>query len=116
MKNPATAVKEFSVSQYPRAGANEQDSRIETTPAIMGYSIRNSQYRYTIWMKNAFRSTQPFNAASIIGEELYDYNADPLEKYNVAKDKKYLAVTKKLYAEMLAYFKSQESKLAITKK
>lgn len=60
----------------------------------MGYSIRNSQYRYTIWMKNAFRSTQPFNAASIIGEELYDYNADPLEKYNVAKDKKYLAVTK----------------------
>ena len=82
----------------------------------MGYSIRNSQYRYTIWMKNAFRSTQPFNAASIIGEELYDYNADPLEKYNVAKDKKYLAVTKKLYAEMLAYFKSQESKLAITKK
>ena len=116
MKNPATAVKEFSVSQYPRAGAYEQDSRIETTPAIMGYSIRNSQYRYTIWMKNAFRSTQPFNAASIIGEELYDYNADPLEKYNVAKDKKYLAVTKKLYAEMLAYFKSQESKLAITKK
>jgi len=116
MKNPATAVKEFSVSQYPRAGANEQDSRIETTPAIMGYSIRNTQYRYTIWMKNAFRSTQPFNAASIIGEELYDYNADPLEKYNVAKDKKYAPVTKKLHAEMLAYFKSQESKLAITKK
>jgi iduronate 2-sulfatase len=47
---------------------------------------------------------------------LYDYNADPLEKYNVAKDKKYATVTKKLYAEMLAYFKSQESKLAITKK
>jgi arylsulfatase A-like enzyme len=116
MKNPATAVKEFSVSQYPRAGANEQDSRIETTPAIMGYSIRTSQYRYTIWMKNAFRSTLPFNAASVIGEELYDYNADPLEKFNVAKDKKYAPVTKKLHAEMLAYFKSQESKLAITKK
>ena len=116
MKNPVTAVKDFSVSQYPRSSVSEQDSRILTTPEVMGYSIRNSQYRYTIWMKNAFRSTQPFNAASIIGEELYDYNADPLEKYNVAKDKKYLAVTKKLYAEMLAYFKSQESKLAITKK
>jgi arylsulfatase A-like enzyme len=116
MKNPTISVKEFSVSQYPRSSVSEQDSRILTTPEVMGYSIRTSQYRYTIWMKNAFRSTLPFNAASVIGEELYDYNADPLEKYNVAKDKKYAPVTKKLYAEMLAYFKSQESKLAITKK
>ena len=116
MKNPTISVKEFSVSQYPRSSVSEQDSRILTTPEVMGYSIRTSQYRYTIWMKNVFRSTLPFNAASVIGEELYDYNADPLEKYNVAKDKKYATVTKKLYAEMLAYFKSQESKLAITKK
>ena len=116
MKNPTISVKEFSVSQYPRSSVSEQDSRILTTPEVMGYSIRTSQYRYTIWMKNVFRSTLPFNAASVIGEELYDYNADPLEKYNVAKDKKYAPVTKKLYAEMLAYFKSQESKLAITKK
>jgi hypothetical protein len=73
----------------------------------MGYSIRNSQYRYTIWMKNGFRTTQPYKTESVIGDELYDYKADPLEKVNVAKDAKYDAVAKKLKAEMLAYFASQ---------
>jgi hypothetical protein len=29
----------------------------------------------------------PFNAASVIGDELYDYKADPLEKHNVVKEK-----------------------------
>jgi len=43
----------------------------------------------------------------VIGDELYDYNADPLEKVNVAKYAKYAAVTKKLKAEMLAYFATQ---------
>jgi arylsulfatase A-like enzyme len=108
MKNPLASVKEYSISQYPRSGADEENDRLGYAPAnVMGYSIRDSRYRYTIWMKNAFRTTQPFNAASVIGDELYDYKEDPLEKVNVAKDLKYDAVTKKLKAEMLTYFASQ---------
>ena len=108
MENPLAKVKEYSISQYPRSGVDEENERLGYAPAnIMGYSIRNSQYRYTIWMKNNFRSTKPFKAESLIGDELYDYNADPLEKVNVAKDPKYDAVTKKLKAEMLAYFATQ---------
>ena len=108
MENPMTSVKEYSISQYPRSGVDEENERLGYAPAnIMGYSIRNSQYRYTIWMKNNFRSTKPFKNESVIGDELYDYKADPLEKVNVAKDVNYDAVAKKLKAEMLAYFATQ---------
>jgi hypothetical protein len=61
-------------------------------------------------MKNGFRTTQPYKKESEIGDELYDYKADPLEKVNVAKDKKYDIVAKKLKAQMLAYFASQVNK------
>jgi arylsulfatase A-like enzyme len=108
MENPSIAVKPYSISQYPRSGVDEENDRLGYGPAnVMGYSIRDKQFRYTIWMKNGFRTTQPFKAASVIGDELYDYKTDPLEKVNVAKDKKYEAVAKKLKAEMLAYFASQ---------
>ena len=50
----------------------------------------------------------------MIGDELYDYNADPLEKVNVAKDAKYEAVTKNLKAEMLAYFATQVEVKVVT--
>ena len=108
MKNPTASVKEYSISQYPRSGVDEENDRLGYAPAnVMGYSIRNRQFRYTIWMKNSFRTTQAFKAESVIGDELYDYNADPLEKINVAKDKNYEATTKLLKAKMLAYFASQ---------
>jgi uncharacterized sulfatase len=43
-------------------------------PEGMGYSIRTSRHRYTIWADGA------------AGEELYDYNADPAETRNLAID------------------------------
>jgi arylsulfatase A-like enzyme len=111
MKNAMASVKEYAISQYPRSGVDEENDRLGYGPAnVMGYSIRNSQYRYTIWMKNGFRTTQPYKKESEIGDELYDYKADPLEKVNVAKDKKYDIVAKKLKAQMLAYFASQVNK------
>jgi hypothetical protein len=77
---------------------------------MMGYSIRNNQFRYTVWMKDNYRSNQPFNPALIVGIEMYDYKKDPLETINVAKEKSYDAVSKELYGKMVAYFKSQEGK------
>lgn len=43
-------------------------------PDIFGYSIRNEKYRYTSWQ------------GSEVGEELYDYQADPHEMKNLAAD------------------------------
>ena len=108
MKNPASKVKAYAVSQYPRSNATAENERLGYAQAnAMGYSIRTEQYRYTIWMNNGYRSTQPFNKDWIIGTELYDYKKDPLETVNVVKDKKYAAVSKKLNEQMLAFLKSQ---------
>jgi arylsulfatase A-like enzyme len=111
MKNPMGTVKEFAVSQYPRSGNDPESDRLGYAPAkVMGYSIRNYQYRYTIWMKNDFRSTQPFNKSLILGEEVYDYVADPLEKVNVISDKNYESITALLRKKMIEYFNQQEIK------
>ena len=106
MKNAAASVKEFSVSQYPRSNATAENERLGYADA-MGYSIRTKQYRYTIWMNNGFRSTQPFNKDWIIGIEMYDYKKDPLEKENVANEKKYASVAKEMNNKMMVFLKSQ---------
>ena len=111
MENATASVKEYSMSQYPRSSIDEESDRLGYADAnVMGYSIREKQFRYTIWMRNSFRSTMPFNPKSVIGDELYDYNADPLEKQNVVKDKKYSETAKRLKQEMLRYFESQVKK------
>ncbi len=108
MKNPGSIVKEYSVSQYPRSNATAENERLGYASAnAMGYSIRTKQYRYTIWMNNGFRSTQAFSNDLIIGTEMYDYKKDPLEKVNVAKEKKYAAVAKNMNEKMMAFLKSQ---------
>ncbi len=108
MKNQNITVKKYAVSQYPRSGVDEESGRLGYAPAnVMGYSIRNSQYRFTIWMKNSFISTRPYDKNDELGVELYDYKADPLETKNVAKEKNYIPVAKQLKSDMLKYFKSQ---------
>jgi arylsulfatase A-like enzyme len=109
MKKPATIVKEYAVSQYPRSnGGTETERSGYADSKVMGYSIRNQQYRFTLWMGNNFRSSQPFNKDYIIGTELYDYKNDPLEKANVAKENKYAATSKKMYQQIIDFFKSQQ--------
>ena len=108
MKNPGATVKEFAVSQYPRSGATAENERLGyADPNAMGYSIRTSQYRYTIWMSNGYRSNKPFDKNLVIGTELYDYKKDPLETENVVNDKKYTAITKEMNVKMMNFFKSQ---------
>jgi arylsulfatase A-like enzyme len=110
MKNPKSSVKEYSVSQYPRSGNDPETDRLGyAAPKVMGYSIRNAQYRYTVWMKNDFRSTEPFNKNLILGEELYDYKADPLEKENVIGESQYSTTAEELRNKMISFFKSQET-------
>ena len=109
MKKPTTIVKEYAVSQYPRSnGGTETDRSGYADSKVMGYSIRNQQYRFTLWMGNNYRSNLPFNKEYIIGTELYDYKNDPLEKINVAKENKYATISKTMYQQILDFFKSQQ--------
>ncbi|MEJ8844079.1 sulfatase [Lacibacter sp. H375] len=109
MKNPALKVKEFAVSQYPRSMKKEQAAQLGySNTSLMGYSIRNDRYRFTVWMGNNFRSNLPYNEKLLVATELYDYEKDPLEKVNVASEKQYAAVSKEMKMQMLVFFKSQE--------
>lgn len=108
MLDSLSTVKKYAVSQYPRSGGVAESERLGFAAAnVMGYSIRNERYRYTMWLNNSFRSTEPFNEAQIIGIELYDYQLDPLEKNNVANQKEYVGVSAEIKKEMIQYFATQ---------
>lgn len=102
MNKTATSVKDFSISQYPRS-----ETKSETGREVMGYSLRDKRYRYTIWMTNNYRSTQAFNADLIVGTELYDYKKDPNETTNVIGVKEYKTVYKNMNRKMMDFLKSQ---------
>jgi len=104
----AKSVKDFSISQYPRSGNNTETERQGYASAkVMGYSLRDKRYRYTIWLTNDFRSNKPFSADLVIGTELYDYEKDPNETENVADSKEYKSVAKDLKSKMLAFLETQ---------
>jgi len=65
LRNPDAAWDHPAVSQVTRQSGSNQ---------IMGYSVRTERYRYTMW------------AGGQEGEELYDYQNDPRELRNLAKD------------------------------
>ena len=91
-------VKDFAVSQFPREDV------------LMGYTFRNNTHRYTIWMKDNFRSSQPFDASLVDAEELYDYEKDPQETKNLVKEEAYLTIKEDLKSQAIAFFKTQEVK------
>ncbi len=109
MKNNKVSVKEYAMSQYPRKMPKADIKKEEGKAKLMGYSMRTSQYRYTVWMKN-FTSDQPYSADKVYTLELYDYNKDPLEKVNVAYEKNYASVAADLNKKMIEYFNSKVAK------
>ena len=76
----AKVIKPYAASQYPRVGK-------------MGYSLRDSRYRYTVWVDWRNRK---LDVEKILGEELYDYEKDPNETVNVAGDPQYAAALKQM--------------------
>ena len=108
MNKTLKSVKEFSISQYPRSIIKSETERQGyASSKVMGYSLRDNRYRYTIWMGNDFRSTQAFDDKLVVGTELYDYDKDPNETVNVADVKEYKLVVKDLKTKMLSFFASQ---------
>lgn len=112
MKNPGTTVKEFSVSQYPRSRNKLDSERLGWSDGqLMGYSLRTKRYRYTIWLKNNFRSYMPFDPDLVVARELYDYDNDPEETVNVADEKDYAAISSDLNKKMISFLEAQRIKL-----
>jgi len=111
MKNPTIPTKAYAVSQYPRSSITGEYGRLGHAEAkFMGYSLRDERYRYTIWLKDNYKSFKPFNTDLVVGVELYDYKKDPDETKNVAHVKKYAPITEKMNAEMLAYLAAEFEK------
>ena len=69
----SNVLKPYAVSQYPRVGK-------------MGYSLRDSRYRYTVWVAWDDKNT---DVNKVYAEELYDYEKDPNETVNVVKKEEY---------------------------
>lgn len=112
MKNPKIKVKDFAVSQYPRTHNKEETEMLGWSDGqYMGYSIRTERYRYTIWMKDSFRSYKPFNKDLAIASELYDYEKDPNETVNVVADKEYAFVSNELHNKMVHFLDTQAKQL-----
>lgn len=112
MKNPETQVKEFSVSQYPRSRNKLDTERLGYSEGqLMGYSLRTKRYRYTIWLKNNFRSYMPYSQDLVVARELYDYDKDPDETVNVADEKNYAAISADLNKKLIGFLEDQRIKL-----
>lgn len=108
MKNPNTTVKEYSVSQYPRPSNKLENSRLGWSDGeYMGYSIRTSKYRYTLWLKDSYRSYKAYRKDLVVARELYDYDKDPNETVNVVDEKEYAAASKEMNEKMVSFLASQ---------
>jgi len=108
MKQPKFQLKEYAVSQFPRTENAMETQRLGySTGQFMGYSIRSDRYRYTLWMKDGYRSTMPFRQDLVVTSELYDYKNDPNETVNVSSEKKYAAASKEMNALMMEFLESQ---------
>ncbi|MCE5205408.1 MAG: sulfatase [Porphyromonadaceae bacterium] len=99
MKEPSKEVKEVAVSQFSR----EHE--------VMGYSLRDTRYRYTVWFSKNYRTTLPYDENLVVGRELYDYYADPLETVNQVDNKKYAEIRKQMHEKLLRHI-DEENNLA----
>jgi iduronate 2-sulfatase len=113
MKDPKKTVKEFAVSQYPRPGNKIENARLGWSKGeYMGYSIRTERYRYTIWLKDFFRSSNRFSEDLVVATELYDYKKDPNETENVESKIEYRLVRNELHKKMTGFLNLQANKMA----
>ncbi|MFM7398702.1 MAG: sulfatase/phosphatase domain-containing protein, partial [Verrucomicrobiota bacterium] len=79
LDDAAASVRPVAISQYPRQDAGK---------SLMGYSIRDDQWRLTLWRDRA--------SNAIHATELYDEANDPHETVNVAARAEHAKIVAKL--------------------
>ncbi|MEM9299081.1 MAG: sulfatase [Bacteroidota bacterium] len=99
MKGGMTSVKPFALSQYPRG------------KDVMGYSIRTENYRYTEWIKGGWRTFKSYDPKLVIGRELYDYQKDPMEKFNIWQQTEKQEVLKKMQTHLHQFFAKDQTQI-----
>ena len=112
MTGKASKVKAFSVSQYPRTIRTDDAKKYGfASNKVMGYSIRNERYRYTVWIGDDFNTRKSYVETQLITSELYDYVTDPLETANVVNHKAYAVVVSEMKQAMLQFLAQQHLQL-----
>ena len=104
LQKKSEVLKDFAISQYPRR-CNVMRSVIGRYPedcTMMGYAVRNKNYRYVAWVSGNFEDRSDFSKDEILMEELYDYERDPLETISFASDPSY----KKIKDDMIRDLRS----------
>ena len=96
MGGAVASIKPVAVSQFHRK------------KVLMGYAFRNERYRYIVWLRNEYRSNQPFREDLIDAEELYDYETDPLETKNYVNDPEYAVIKEEMLLKAQQFFKEQQ--------
>ncbi|MBI9062005.1 MAG: sulfatase [Marinilabiliaceae bacterium] len=95
LKHPATIVKDYAISQFPR-GKN-----------IMGYTMRTNRYRLTVWLKGKFHEKAVHVNPQLDGIELYDYQEDPMETKSLAHDPAHAELVETLKSKLFNLLNSQ---------
>jgi len=63
---------------------------------IMGYAVRSDRYRYVAWYKGDYETRTNFDESAIEVEEFYNYEKDPLERKNLAKEPDYREIKREM--------------------
>ncbi|MBI9020636.1 MAG: sulfatase [Verrucomicrobia bacterium] len=79
LNDPSASMMEAAMSQFPRG--------ISKGVEAMGYSFRDTRYRYIEWIKKDYRAGE--SGGEVVARELYDYETDPLETRNRVDDPAY---------------------------
>lgn len=76
LKDPKAKVNDYVLHAYPRSEKQDEGGKRK----IIGRGVRTDRYRLVEWK-------EPGTPAEKAAIELYDYETDPLEKKNLAKDR-----------------------------
>ncbi|MFB3826887.1 MAG: sulfatase [Bryobacteraceae bacterium] len=90
LANPAARWTTPAVTQVRRATREKG--------LVMGYSLRTERYRYSMW-----------GEGGNLGEELYDYQAHPLENHNSAADAPLAAVKSEMRKRLQAIVSARQA-------
>ena len=85
LDNPNASIKKVARSQYPRHSEYG---------LVMGYSYRDTRYRYIEWVQKNFKKGE--TDGPVVERELYDYKKNTLETRNVVNDPAYSKIVTRM--------------------